>query len=84
MIVVLVLLALPLRLDGWEGGAAITPGVTIRLRLWRPVTMSVEDPSVGAIEVTVCKVGSGGPFADRIAGILANVCKNVGADIPAT
>ena len=45
--------------------------------------MSVEDSWVRAVEVTVCEVWGGTPFADPVPGVLGNVRKDVCADIPA-
>lgn len=84
VVVVLILLALPLCLDSGEGGATIAARVTVRNWLWCPPSLRVEDTRVGAVEVTVCEVGSRGPFADSVAGVLAYVREDVGADVPAS
>jgi len=52
MVVVLVLLALPVRLDGWEGCAAVSAGVAIRHWLRCPC-LAVEDAGIAVVEVHV-------------------------------
>lgn len=83
MIIVLVLLALPLRLDGWQGGTAIATTVAVRHWLWCPFIVGIEDSSVRAVEVTVCKVRGSRPFADSVTSIFANVGENVRTNVPA-
>lgn len=82
VVIVLVLLALPLRFDSWKSGAAISTTMAIRDRLWCPLVVGVEDTSVGAVEVTVCKVWGGGPFANPVTSVLANIGKDVGTYVP--
>jgi hypothetical protein len=83
MIIVLVLLALPLCLDGWQGGTAIATTVAVRHWLWCPFIVGIEDSSVRAVEVTVCKVRGSRPFADSVTSIFANVGENVRTNVPA-
>jgi hypothetical protein len=82
VVIVLVLLALPLCFDSWKGGAAISTTMAIGDRLWCPIVVGVKDTSVRAIKVTMSKVWGGGPFANPVTSVLANIGEDVGTDVP--
>lgn len=50
---------------------------------WENVTYGVEDASIRAVEVSVCKVWGCRPFADSVAGVFANVLEDICTDVPA-
>lgn len=80
MVVVLRLLLIPSLLDCWEGGASIAAGVDIRNWQWGPL-LRVEDSRVGEVEVAGVDIGAR-PFSEPVLGVLTDVGKNVGADVP--
>jgi hypothetical protein len=72
-----------LRQEKNKKGRYLLKTYAVRNWLWSPFPMSVEDPGVRAVEVTVGEVWGAAPFADPVPGVLGNVRKDVCADIPA-
>lgn len=84
MIIILILLTLPQLLNSRKRSTPISTRVAIRNRLRCPPFIRIENTRVRAVEVAMCEVGSRPPFADPVAGELAHVREDVGADVPAS
>jgi hypothetical protein len=83
MVVVLVLLVLPVLLDGWESCAA----VSARVAVWdwlRCPCLTVEDAGVAVVEENLGEFGLMGPLAQTVISVRGDVSEDIRADIPST